>query len=86
MSCKLPSIYSRQEALEIFGTEDPSIGDRALYFEECWELWKDNESEIRRITNARLIKEFSPWTFMMRYKCIRFKNKADLMLYLLISN
>lgn len=71
-------IYKTPEALKYFSSNSPSLEERAIFWDENWENWENNQL----IINERYMPDLSNMSYfdyVSRGKYIRFRNKEDML-------
>lgn len=87
------TVFTKEEMLELYGTETPSISEKTKYWMERWDEWGYNEILVELTfdgTNKTLAKSNIKRTdYIMRYVrnaiAVRFKNRDDMMWFKLIN-
>jgi hypothetical protein len=88
------TVFTKEELIELYGNDNPSISEKTRYWMERWDEWGYNEVIINLTfdgTNKTLMKSSIKRTdYVMRYVrnaiAVRFRNRDDMMWFKLIKD
>lgn len=82
--------YSKEFLVKNFGTETPTVSDRAQKFFGWWCDWKDNHLDLRDKNVPAIRKTLAEYglveweDFILKHNGLRFRDREDLVMFRLV--